>query len=595
MNNNIKHNMRRDIYNIMWNRKLDKKNIYITWVLILISNVIFLYQPVITSNIYKSIEIKDINNIYMYVFLWIGLLAIAIATDLVRKVILEWIEYKINHEKYKIYMNKLSDKDINLITDGWSWKIQNIFSQWVEAEWNIFRDTVWLIWLIVIRWWVCIMILWIINIYIIPMIAWLIIVMYFMQKHFSKVQTEIYDKINIINQQSSRLTIRFISEMLLVKINNKQKSEAESFSENYKPIIKLWKSSTFYGDIFYEIFWLFVESIIFIIMLYFGIKVIWWEWNISDIIKIIWYIYLVRWPIQAMLTNISSLNRMVSKYHELQSFLNTPNKIINGKTQYIYKSWNINLQNVNFWYNEDRKILENMNMNFPSGKTTALVWHSWSGKSTIIKLLLRLYDTDNGHIYIDNQNICDLDISTLYNHVWYLTQEPAIFDGTIRENLMYGLYDDIQKTETGRDVQLEHVKTDNNQSENSSNIYNSKNNIENKYSLTSEEIEERLRNWLKLAKADELVAWLKDGLDTEIGEKWIKLSWWERQRIAIARIFVKNPSILILDEPTSALDSISEHAITEAINTLMCNKTVIIIAHRLQTVMHADNIFIIYL
>ena len=96
MNNNIKHNMRRDIYNIMWNRKLDKKNIYITWVLILISNVIFLYQPVITSNIYKSIEIKDINNIYMYVFLWIGLLAIAIATDLVRKVILEWIEYKIN-------------------------------------------------------------------------------------------------------------------------------------------------------------------------------------------------------------------------------------------------------------------------------------------------------------------------------------------------------------------------------------------------------------------------------------------------------------------------------------------------------------------
>ena len=380
--------------------------------------------------------------------------------------------------------------------------------------------------------------------------------------------------------------------MLLVKINNKQKSEAESFSENYKPIIKLWKSSTFYGDIFYEIFWLFVESIIFIIMLYFGIKVIWWEWNISDIIKIIWYIYLVRWPIQAMLTNISSLNRMVSKYHDLQNFLNTPNKIINGKNEYIYKSGKISLNNVDFSYNKDKKILENMNMNFPSGKTTALVWHSWSGKSTIIKLLLRLYDTDNGHIYIDNQNICDLDISTLYNHVWYLTQEPAIFDGTIRENLMYGLYDDIQKTETGRDVQLEHVKTDNNQSENSSNIYNSKNNIENKYSLTSEEIEERLRNWLKLAKADELVAWLKDGLDTEIGEKWIKLSWWERQRIAIARIFVKNPSILILDEPTSALDSISEHAITEAINTLMCNKTVIIIAHRLQTVMHADNIYV---
>ena len=244
----------------------------------------------------------------------------------------------------------------------------------------------------------------------------------------------------------------------------------------------------------------------------------------------------------------------------------------------------------------------------PICKTTALVGHSWSGKSTIIKLLLRLHDIDDGNIYIDNQNIHDIDISTLYDHIWYLTQEPAIFDWTIRENLMYGLADtfDIKSSENSElpDISKNSNIHKDSKSDHASNIYINQNNsltsqksvpnISNpsnpsEYSLKLDEI---LRNGLKLAKADELVAWLKDGLDTEIWEKWIKLSGGEKQRIAIARIFVKNPQILILDEPTSALDSISEHAITQAIQILMYGKTVVIIAHRLQTVMHADNIYV---
>jgi ABC-type multidrug transport system fused ATPase/permease subunit len=146
--------------------------------------------------------------------------------------------------------------------------------------------------------------------------------------------------------------------------------------------------------------------------------------------------------------------------------------------------------------------------------------------------------------------LTQLDIASVYDHVWYLTQEPAIFDGTVRENLTYG-------------VKSEQNTTD-----------------------------QQLIEACKLAMFDSVLEKMKDGLDTMVGERWIKLSWGEKQRLAIARIFLKNPKILILDEPTAALDSISEHAITKALETISNGRTTIVIAHRLQTVMNADRIIV---
>jgi len=145
----------------------------------------------------------------------------------------------------------------------------------------------------------------------------------------------------------------------------------------------------------------------------------------------------------------------------------------------------------------------------------------------------------------------ELKIESFYKEIWYLPQEPWIFDGTIRENMEYAFDEDIK----------------------------------NKEKLIWEALEK--------AQISEMVQKLEHWLDTEVWEKWVKLSWGEKQRLAIARIFLKNPKIIILDEPTSALDSISENKITKALDELMKNKTSIIIAHRLQTIMHCDKITVL--
>lgn len=149
---------------------------------------------------------------------------------------------------------------------------------------------------------------------------------------------------------------------------------------------------------------------------------------------------------------------------------------------------------------------------------------------------------------MDDQDIANVRLDSYFPYIGYLPQEPSVFDGSIRENLMYG--------------------------------------------LVKEATDDELYNALDYARCD-FVRDMSQGLDTEIGERGIRLSGGERQRLAIARIFLRNPEILILDEPTSALDSFSEAAITEALHKLYENKTVIIVAHRLQTVKEADTIVVL--
>ena len=181
-------------------------------------------------------------------------------------------------------------------------------------------------------------------------------------------------------------------------------------------------------------------------------------------------------------------------------------------------------------------------------KKTAFVWVSWSGKSTLVKLIAWYLSPDSGEILVDNQNLSTLSLQSYYKHIWYLTQEPSVFDGTIIDNLTYAIDPEISQ--------------------------------------------EALNAAITLAKCEFIWEFHK-WVETEIGERGVRLSWWQRQRLAIAKIFIKNPEIIILDEPTSALDSFSEDAITEAMHNLFKDRTVIIIAHRLQTVKNADEIIVL--
>ncbi|HRI36666.1 MAG TPA: ATP-binding cassette domain-containing protein [bacterium] len=259
------------------------------------------------------------------------------------------------------------------------------------------------------------------------------------------------------------------------------------------------------------------------------------------------YIWLAWGPIEHILSQVRTIGKEYESYVRMREVLDTPDIYADGAETYHHTRGDIELRNVSFGYTETITILQELSLRFEGGKTIALVGHSGSGKSTIMKLLLRIYDPRNGSILYDGQDLRDLRIETVYRHIGYLPQEPAIFDGTIRENLAYA--------------------------------------------TTEREFSDH-ELWQALADArlDERVKQFETGLNTEIGERGVKLSGGERQRLAIARIFLKNPDIILLDEPTSALDSISEKIIGDLLVDLSHGKTVIIIAHRLQTVMHADTI-----
>lgn len=207
----------------------------------------------------------------------------------------------------------------------------------------------------------------------------------------------------------------------------------------------------------------------------------------------------------------------------------------------------IEFRNVHFAYGTGPEILKGVNIIAEGGKTTALVGPSGAGKSTIITLIPRFYDPPQGQILIDGQDIADVTKQSLRHYVAYVSQQPYLFEGTIRDNIRYGRPD-----------------------------------------ATDAEVEEAAR----LAHAHEFILAQSQGYDTPVGENGLTLSGGQRQRLSIARALVRNAPILLLDEATSALDTESEAAVQKALDEAMKGRTVVVIAHRLSTVVKADKIIV---
>ena len=209
---------------------------------------------------------------------------------------------------------------------------------------------------------------------------------------------------------------------------------------------------------------------------------------------------------------------------------------------------NIQFNNVNFEYKKGVPILKNINLNVTAGSTIALVGNSGGGKTTIVNLIPRFYDVIDGSLSIDGTDIRNFTLESLRNNIAIVFQDNFLFAGTIRDNILLGKED-----------------------------------------ATEEEIDKAV----KMACLDEFIAELDNGLDTLIGERGSLLSGGQRQRLAIARAFIKNAPIVILDEATSALDNKAEAVVQKAIDNLMKDRTVFVIAHRLSTVQNADTIVVV--
>lgn len=204
-------------------------------------------------------------------------------------------------------------------------------------------------------------------------------------------------------------------------------------------------------------------------------------------------------------------------------------------------------ENISFAYNDKRSIIKNLSFTIKSGQKVAVVGESGSGKSTLVKLLFRFYDCGNGSINIDGQNICDVSQHSLRSHIGIVPQDTVLFNDTLFANVQYGNPDADKSA---------------------------------------------VINAFDMAHLSDFVKRLPDGIDTVVGERGLKLSGGEKQRVAIARTILKNPRILVFDEATSSLDSQSEQAILSAIKEVAEHRTSLVIAHRLSTIVDADNIIV---
>jgi ATP-binding cassette subfamily B (MDR/TAP) protein 1 len=193
-------------------------------------------------------------------------------------------------------------------------------------------------------------------------------------------------------------------------------------------------------------------------------------------------------------------------------------------------------------------IFKGFNLSIQPGMSTALVGQSGSGKSTIIGLIERFYEPQRGVVEVDGRDIKTYNLRALRRHIGLVSQEPTLFAGTIRENIMYG---------------------------------------------TERASEAEIKNAARSANAHVFISNLKDGYDTWCGERGVQLSGGQKQRIAIARAILKNPDILLLDEATSALDSQSEKVVQEALDRVSIGRTSVVVAHRLSTIQNCDQITVL--
>lgn len=245
--------------------------------------------------------------------------------------------------------------------------------------------------------------------------------------------------------------------------------------------------------------------------------------------------------IRGALANIENMFALLRRESKVKEQPSAQDMVVNNGQ--------IRFQNVVFGYKKERRILEDVSFDIAPGEKVALVGESGSGKSTLIKLLFRFYDVQGGAIEIDEQNIQQVTLQSLRRAIGMVPQDTVLFNDSILENIRYG-------------------RTD----------------------ASDDEVKDAIR----LAHLEQFVERLPDGWQTKVGERGLKLSGGEKQRVAIARTILKRPPILVFDEATSSLDSQSEKAILTAFNDIAKGHTSVVIAHRLSTIVDADNILVMH-
>jgi ATP-binding cassette, subfamily B, bacterial len=272
--------------------------------------------------------------------------------------------------------------------------------------------------------------------------------------------------------------------------------------------------------------------------------------SLGELIVMMTYIGSVYQPLEQLSMTVGTVHDQLVQFNASLDLLDTEPEVTEkpDAVELGRASGRITAQGVSFTYRGRKATLSDISFHARPGERVAIVGHTGAGKSTLMSLLIRFYDPQSGRIEMDGVDLRDLTLKSLRDQISVVLQEPLLFSGTIEDNIRYG-----------------------------------------KLEATKEEVVEAAR----AANADDFISGLPSGYGTQIGERGAQLSGGERQRICVARAFLKDAPILILDEPTSSIDSKTERVILDALDDLMEGRTSFMIAHRLSTVRHADQILVV--
>ena len=515
------------------------------------SAIAYLLDPAIKQIFIK----KDQTLIIIIPILIVTAFSVKGLSLYIAKVIMIGVSEEVRKDVQVNMLDNLIDADTKLIDSKHSGKfisnltndvglLTNLISTVIL---NMFKDTLTLIGLLSVMFFQN----WKLSLIAIIMIPLATIAARSLGKRISKVS---YQQMEWAGVLSSYLIDMFKNHKL-IKIFQKEmyeKNRAKQFLENVKEKSRKMSIVFVRASPIMET----MTGIVIAILIYYAGKLIMNdEIDISNFFSFLAAMMLAYQPVRSLATLNIAISQGIASSRRVLPIIDEKSNLKTNKDdkELSLKQGNIEFKNIKFSYDAsdslDKKItLNNINLKMLGGKMTSLVGHSGSGKSTIMNLIPRIYDADQGEIIIDNQSIYKTKIRSLRNNISFVSQDTNLFDDTIKNNIAYA---DMDATD------------------------------------------EEIYRAAELSYASEFIEKLKDKYETKIGENGIRLSGGEKQRLSIARAILKKSRIILLDEATSSLDAETEDKIQKAILYLTKDKTTIVIAHRLSTILNSDNIYVV--
>lgn len=345
------------------------------------------------------------------------------------------------------------------------------------------------------------------------------------------------------------LLTQVISEIRLVKASNAEQREQQSGELRMDALYRYGMKEARINAVLGPMMSMVMVVLLVIIIGYGGVRVSSGALSAGELVSFILLLFQIMFPFSQFATFYSQVQKVMGATERLKLILEADVERNGRRKAAQQEQRDIRLDRLTFSYKPDEKVLREASFVIPARKITALVGPSGSGKTTIFSLLERFYEQNSGSIYFGGDSIADYELESWRREIGYVSQESPLLAGTIRENIVYGRDGEVSEAE--------------------------------------------MVEAARLAFAQEFIKRLPQGYDTEVGERGIQLSGGQRQRVAIARALLRQPDILLLDEATASLDSDSEQEVQRALGNLMHNRTTIVIAHRLATVVEADQIIVL--